>query len=196
VRLSVHRAETTDLGTVVVSDAAVTIGGFLITSRITNVEITNRDTAFVLILEKDAIFHRICSDGFLLKYPNVILITGKGSPCFATRRLVAMLYRKFRLPMFAVLDANPYGIEILMTYCHGSQAAAFEVETLAVYDNTHKAWEPCFFPPFCFSFFFFPPPWGGGLRCLVYPHRYLSSVLIYIMSDVLLFYQTFFSLEH
>eukprot|EP00842_Homolaphlyctis_polyrhiza_P003414 jgi/Hompol1/4073/HPOL_000904-RA len=45
----------------------------------------------VLVVEKDATFLSMLQSGFADTSPNVVLITGKGFPDIATRRLVCML---------------------------------------------------------------------------------------------------------
>ena len=44
------------------------------------------------------------------------------------------LYRDFRLPTFVLVDADPYGIEIMCVYRYGSLSMAYSAEATAVPD--------------------------------------------------------------
>ena len=46
--------------------------------------------------------------------------TGKGYPDYGTRRLLSMLVQDLRLPTFALVDGDPYGIEIAAIYKWGT----------------------------------------------------------------------------
>ncbi|KAG8567349.1 hypothetical protein GDO81_013586, partial [Engystomops pustulosus] len=80
-----------------------------------------RTTArFVLIIEKDATFQRLLDDNFCGKCGPCILITGKGVPDLNTRLFVRKLWDVFQIPIFILVDADPYGIEIMCIYKYGS----------------------------------------------------------------------------
>ncbi len=82
---------------------------------------------------------QVANDGFCSKYPcilvtgdilydpllklqnNPLLIIGRGSPDLATRMFLKRLEAEFNLPMFALVDADPYGLEIVCTYALGSK---------------------------------------------------------------------------
>jgi meiotic recombination protein SPO11 len=51
--------------------------------------------------------------------PDLIL-QGKGQPDVATRLMVKRL-SQLNIPIYALMDADPYGIEILTVYAHGSR---------------------------------------------------------------------------
>ncbi len=50
-----------------------------------------------------------------------MLIIGRGYPDLATRTFLKRLEAEFNLPMFALVDADPYGLEIVCTYALGSK---------------------------------------------------------------------------
>ncbi|VDL41239.1 unnamed protein product [Hymenolepis diminuta] len=55
-----------------------------------------------------------------------LLITSKGYPDLATRSLLSKLCQKYpRLPMYALVDADPHGIGIYLTYKYGSKVTNF-----------------------------------------------------------------------
>lgn len=88
--------------------------------------VVGRGVEYVLIVEKEAVFRTLCSG----EAGKGIVVTGKGYPDVATRELVKEL--SGALPVFAVVDMDPYGIEIMATYKFGSIALAHESHRLAV----------------------------------------------------------------
>ncbi|KAH8083802.1 Spo11/DNA topoisomerase VI subunit A [Cristinia sonorae] len=62
-----------------------------------------------------------------------IIITGKGYPDVATRQLVCTLADNLpaSVSIMALVDADPYGIDILSVYKYGSAAMSHEHSTLA-----------------------------------------------------------------
>lgn len=79
-------------------------------------------TDFVLVVEKDATFQALLQEGFLAVFDNAVMVTGKGVPDLSTRRLVHRLWAELGLPVFILVDADPFGIEIMCTYKFGSLA--------------------------------------------------------------------------
>lgn len=96
-----------------------------------NCKVYCQHAAFVLVVEKDAVFESLFNEGFLERYPDAILVTGKGQPDRNTRRLVASIANEWNLPTFCLVDPNPFGISIFLTYKHGSIALAHEAAALA-----------------------------------------------------------------
>lgn len=70
----------------------------------------------VLVVEKDTVFQKLLSERFLKSFSPVILVTGKGYPDVATRILLKKLVA---IPMFILVDCDPHGVEIAMTYKYG-----------------------------------------------------------------------------
>ncbi|MFH4976037.1 hypothetical protein AB6A40_002746 [Gnathostoma spinigerum] len=89
---------------------------------------------FALIVEKDAIFQRLLDDGFFSIFPSSVLITGKGYPDICTRLFLKLLRERHRLPIFALVDSDPHGIEIAMTYKYGGIKQRAEVGNLELPD--------------------------------------------------------------
>uniref|UniRef100_A0A671L758 DNA topoisomerase (ATP-hydrolyzing) n=1 Tax=Sinocyclocheilus anshuiensis TaxID=1608454 RepID=A0A671L758_9TELE len=87
---------------------------------------------FILIVEKDATFQRLLSDDFCTRLSPCIIITGKGVPDVNSRLMVRKLGDTLHVPVFALVDADPYGIEIMCIYKYGSRAMAFEAHSLTV----------------------------------------------------------------
>ncbi|CAO2174773.1 unnamed protein product [Urochloa humidicola] len=81
--------------------------------------------SFILVVEKETAFAELASLKFPRKY-NCILITARGQPDLATRALLSKLQKFFDVPIFAVVDPNPSGLEIYCTYKYGSKRMAHE----------------------------------------------------------------------
>uniref|UniRef100_A0A8C7V557 DNA topoisomerase (ATP-hydrolyzing) n=1 Tax=Oncorhynchus mykiss TaxID=8022 RepID=A0A8C7V557_ONCMY len=86
---------------------------------------------FVLIVEKDATFQKLLDYDFCTKLCPCIMITGKGVPDVNSRLMVRKLWDTLHIPIFALVDADPYGIEIMCIYKYGS-AMSFEAHSLTV----------------------------------------------------------------
>ncbi|XP_065345055.1 meiotic recombination protein SPO11 [Cloeon dipterum] len=87
---------------------------------------------FVLIVEKEAIFHQLCEEDLLSHLGSNILITGKGYPDMCTRQLVKMIADQLKIPILILVDADPHGIDIMCTYRFGSLAMCKFSQQLAV----------------------------------------------------------------
>ncbi|XP_005392314.1 PREDICTED: meiotic recombination protein SPO11 isoform X3 [Chinchilla lanigera] len=90
------------------------------------------DAKFLLIVEKDATFQRLLDDNFCNQMSPCIMVTGKGVPDLNTRLLVKKLWDLFHIPVFTLVDADPYGIEIMCIYKYGSMSMSFEAHNLTV----------------------------------------------------------------
>ncbi|MEA2071357.1 MAG: hypothetical protein U9O98_08710, partial [Asgard group archaeon] len=91
------------------------------------------DAEFVLVIEKQAAFLRLAEDKFYEKYPCVIL-TGSGQPNVGTRTFLRRISHELSLPVFAVMDSDPYGLDILRVYGLGSKSLSYESYELATPD--------------------------------------------------------------
>jgi meiotic recombination protein SPO11 len=80
----------------------------------------NCGAEFVLVVEKECIFRRLCEDRLWARLPCVVL-TGCGFPDLATRAFLFHLHRQLRLPVFGLCDWNPFGAAILRCYRDGSR---------------------------------------------------------------------------
>lgn len=93
------------------------------------------DAKFILVLEKDCvlqkIIHQEAGRKFVRDY-RVILVTGKGYPDINTRAFLNFLWLKLQIPVLALTDADPHGLEIVCSYKFGCYATAYESATLTV----------------------------------------------------------------
>lgn len=90
-------------------------GGALIPHIASNVISIRTTASMVLVVEKDAVFQKLLEDD-CIPLLNCILVTGKGYPDVATRMLVKLLSEKMELPTYVVVDADPFGVDIMCVY--------------------------------------------------------------------------------
>ncbi len=83
------------------------------------VEIKKVDADFVLVIEKDAVWQRFHEDKFWDEH-NCIIVTGSGQADRPTRRFVHRLHYEFKLPVYVLTDADPWGWYIYSVYKQGS----------------------------------------------------------------------------
>ncbi len=88
---------------------------------------------FVLHVEKDTVWQRFNEDKFWQKH-NCILTEGSGQPPRGVRRLLARLNRELGLPVYCLLDCDPWGHYIYSVIKQGSISLAFESQRMAVPD--------------------------------------------------------------
>jgi len=91
------------------------------------------DADFVLHVEKDTVWQRFNEDKFWAKH-NCILTEGSGQPPRGVRRLLHRLNREHGLPVYCLLDCDPWGHYIYSVIKQGSISLAFESERLAIPD--------------------------------------------------------------
>jgi DNA topoisomerase VI subunit A len=106
-------------------------GGWSISPFIDEVKIKDCGAEYVLVVEKDAAMIRLIEEDFHKKN-KCLLITGKGQPDIATRRLIRLLNRDRGLPVFILTDSDSYGMQICSSYKRGSIALSYESPYLAV----------------------------------------------------------------
>jgi DNA topoisomerase-6 subunit A len=87
----------------------------------------------VLLVEKDAVWTRFNEDRFW-KRQNAIIIHGGGQPPRGVRRLVQRLHKELGLPVYVLVDNDPWGFYIYSVVKQGSINLAFESMRMAVPD--------------------------------------------------------------
>ncbi len=105
--------------------------GKSIAPNINDIEELDSDAEFCLIIEKDAVFNRLAEDHFYDYIPSII-VTAKGQPDMATRQFLRKIDEELSIPILAIVDADPYGFEIMRVYSVGSKALSYESAHLAV----------------------------------------------------------------
>ncbi len=91
------------------------------------------DAKFILHVEKNTVWSRFNEDKFWQKH-NCILTEGGGQPPRGVRRLLRRLHEELRLPVYCLLDCDPWGHYIYSVMKQGSINLAFESERLAIPD--------------------------------------------------------------
>ena len=91
------------------------------------------DAKFVLHVEKDTVWQRFNEDRFW-KNHNCILTHGGGQPPRGVRRLLHRLHYELKLPVYCLLDNDPWGYYIYSVIKQGSINLAFESQRMAVPD--------------------------------------------------------------
>ncbi|GAA6038244.1 hypothetical protein JCM8097_005811 [Rhodosporidiobolus ruineniae] len=110
-------------------------GGALVPPGQTIEEVEVDEVEWVLIVEKEAVFQTLCTSELLgcEELGRGVLITGKGYPDLATRELVKRLSDELpSVPILALVDSDPHGLDILSTYRFGSAAQSFDAANLVV----------------------------------------------------------------
>ena len=98
-------------------------GGHLVpqTELISKISVCD-EVKFILVVEKAAIFTHLLSAKVQAKLGPMILLTGKGYPDEQTRRFLYMLRESTQVPIFGLMDNDPYGVHILSQYQTGKYA--------------------------------------------------------------------------
>lgn len=132
--------------------------GFVLPHLMANVRRITSSARFVLVVEKDTVFNKLLLANVVGHFKNrCILLTvsahrqrdnanpphpshlirsgrpqGKGYPDINTRYLLNQLWLHLRLPTYVLCDADPHGIQIMLTYRFGSVALPMAAQQLAV----------------------------------------------------------------
>lgn len=88
---------------------------------------------FVLHVEKGTVWSRFNEDKFWQKH-NCILTHGSGQPPRGVRRLLHRMHNELGLPIYCLLDNDPWGYYIYSVIKQGSINLAFESRRMAVPD--------------------------------------------------------------
>jgi DNA topoisomerase VI subunit A len=95
-----------------------------------NVEIVSSDAEFILIVEKESIAFRLAQARWW-DAARCIIVCGSGFPSLSTREYVRRLVDTLGIPALICVDADPGGIQVALTYAHGSISTALETPWLA-----------------------------------------------------------------
>lgn len=86
---------------------------------------------FILHVEKDTVWQRFNEDRFWETH-NCILTEGSGQPTRGVRRMLHRLHTEHKLPVYCLLDCDPWGHYIYSVIKQGSISLAFESQRLAI----------------------------------------------------------------
>jgi DNA topoisomerase-6 subunit A len=110
-------------------------GGYSIPSIVepSVIQFGKHEAKFILHVEKNTVWARFNEDKFWKKH-NCILIHGGGQPSRGVRRLLHRMHHELKLPVFCLLDCDPWGHYIYSVIKQGSINLAFESKRMAVPD--------------------------------------------------------------
>jgi DNA topoisomerase-6 subunit A len=86
---------------------------------------------FVVLVEKEAVWQRLNEDAFWKKH-NCILMTSAGQSARGTRRLLQRMAQELKLPIYVLVDNDPWGLYIYSVLKQGSINLAYESMRMAV----------------------------------------------------------------
>jgi DNA topoisomerase VI subunit A len=89
------------------------------------------DAEFILCVEKQAVWHRLNEDRFWEKH-NCILMTSEGQAARGARRLLQRMATELKLPIYVLVDNDPWGLYIYSVLKQGSINLAYESMRMAV----------------------------------------------------------------
>ncbi len=88
---------------------------------------------FILHVEKDTVWRRFHEDRFWETH-SCIISHGGGQPARGMRRLLQRMHQELKLPLFVLLDNDPWGYYIYSVIKFGSINLAYESRRMAVPD--------------------------------------------------------------
>ncbi|MCG3130491.1 MAG: Type 2 DNA topoisomerase 6 subunit A [Phycisphaerae bacterium] len=89
------------------------------------------DAKFILHVEKDTVWRRFHEDRFWEKH-RCIVSHGGGQPARGMRRLLFRMHHELKLPVYVLLDNDPWGYYIYSVIKQGSINLAYESKRMAV----------------------------------------------------------------
>jgi DNA topoisomerase-6 subunit A len=110
-------------------------GGYAIPSIVEPdiIKFAKCEAKFVLHVEKNTVWSRFNEDRFWEKH-NCILTEGGGQPPRGVRRLLYRLHNELKLPIYCLLDNDPWGYYIYSVIKQGSINLAYESQRMAIPD--------------------------------------------------------------
>lgn len=88
---------------------------------------------FILHVEKDTVWSRFNEDRFWETH-NCILTEGSGQPPRGVRRMLHRMHKELGIPVYCLLDCDPWGHYIYSVIKQGSINLAFESQRMAIPD--------------------------------------------------------------
>src|SRR5689334_647496 len=95
------------------------------------IEIRRCTADFLLLVAKGTQWNRLSEDKFWRRY-NCVLLTGNGQPPRGVRRLARRLHEEHKLPVYVLVDNDPWGYYIYSVVKQGSINLAFESQRMAI----------------------------------------------------------------
>src|SRR5512139_510462 len=128
------------VGPITIRDSGDTIdlrrmgsGGWAVPSIVEEnvIEFVRHEAKYILLNEKDAVWTRFNEDKYW-KREKCIIVQGQGQPPRGVRRLVQRLHSELKLPVYVLVDNDPWGFYIYSVLKQGSINLAYESMRMAV----------------------------------------------------------------
>ena len=97
------------------------------------IQFGKHEAKYVLLIEKDAVWRRFNEDKFWQR-EKCLIVHGQGQPPRGVRRLVQRLHSEVGLPVYVLVDNDPWGFYIYSVVKQGSINLAYESMRMAVPD--------------------------------------------------------------
>ncbi|MBU1219822.1 DNA topoisomerase IV subunit A [Myxococcota bacterium] len=91
------------------------------------------DANYILLIEKDAVWRRLNEDKFWRKH-GCIMIQSQGQTSRGVRRLIRRMHDELNLPVYVLVDNDPWGLYIYSVIKQGSINLAYESVRMAIPD--------------------------------------------------------------
>lgn len=113
--------------------AAVGSGGWAVPSIVEPdiIQFKKHNAQYVLLIEKGAVWQRFNKDRYWEKN-KCMIIHGGGQPPRGVRRLIHRMHNELKLPVYVLVDNDPWGYYIYSVLKQGSINLAFESMRMAV----------------------------------------------------------------
>jgi DNA topoisomerase-6 subunit A len=130
------------VGPITIRDSGDTIdlrrmgsGGWAVPSIVEEnvIQFVKHEAKYILLIEKDAVWTRFNEDKYWRR-ERCIILQGGGQPPRGVRRLVQRLHSELRLPVYVLVDNDPWGFYIYSVMKQGSINLAYESMRMAVPD--------------------------------------------------------------
>jgi len=95
------------------------------------IELKKSEAEFVLLVEKEAVWHRLNEDRFWRKHKCILLTCG-GQATRGVRRLLQRMNNELKIPIYVLVDNDPWGLYIYSVVKQGSISLAYESMRMAV----------------------------------------------------------------
>ena len=95
------------------------------------IQFKKSEAEMVVLVEKDAVWRRLNEDRFWKKH-NAIILHGNGMAPRGVRRLCSRLVHELHLPLYVLVDNDPWGFYIYSVVKQGSINLAYESVRMAV----------------------------------------------------------------
>ena len=108
-------------------------GGWSVPSIVESdvIQFKKSEAAMIVLVEKDAVWRRLNEDRFWKKH-NAVIVHGNGMAPRGVRRLCHRLVQELKLPLYVLVDNDPWGFYIYSVVKQGSINLAYESLRMAV----------------------------------------------------------------